>query len=53
MSGLNGYGVCARIKPKFKARHISIIFVSAMGKVEYETRWLDLGSADHMATALY
>lgn len=48
MPGLNGYEVCARIKARPETQGIPIIFVSAMGEVEDETRGLDLGGVDYV-----
>ncbi len=48
MPGLNGYDVCRRIKATSHARNIPIIFVSAMGEIEDETRGLDLGGVDYV-----
>ncbi|HQX57621.1 MAG TPA: adenylate/guanylate cyclase domain-containing protein [Burkholderiaceae bacterium] len=48
MPGLNGYEVCARIKARSETQDIPIIFVSAMGEVEDETRGLDLGGVDYV-----
>jgi class 3 adenylate cyclase len=48
MPGLNGYEVCRRIKERPETRDIPIIFVSAMGEVEDETRGLDLGGVDYV-----
>lgn len=48
MPGLNGYDVCRRIKERPQTQDIPIIFVSAMGEVEDETRGLDLGGVDYV-----
>lgn len=48
MPGLNGYEVCRRIKAQPRTQDIPIIFVSAMGEVEDETRGLDLGGVDYV-----
>lgn len=48
MPGLNGYEVCRRIKAQAATRAIPIIFVTAMGEVEDETRGLDLGGVDYV-----
>jgi adenylate cyclase len=48
MPGLNGYEVCQRIKARPETQDIPIIFVSAMGEVEDETRGLDLGGVDYV-----
>jgi adenylate cyclase len=48
MPGLSGYEVCQRIKARPETQDIPIIFVSAMGEVEDETRGLDLGGVDYV-----
>jgi len=48
MPGLNGYDVCRRIKERPQTQDIPIIFVSAMGEIEDETRGLDLGGVDYV-----
>ncbi len=48
MPGLDGYEVCRRIKERPATKDIPIIFVSAMGEVEDETRGLDLGGVDYV-----
>lgn len=48
MPGLNGYEVCQRIKARPESQDIPIIFVSAMGEIEDETRGLDLGGVDYV-----
>ena len=48
MPGLSGYEVCSRIKARADTRDIPIIFVSAMGEVEDETRGLELGGVDYV-----
>ncbi len=48
MPGLSGYDVCQRIKAAPHARSIPIIFVSAMGETEDETRGLALGGVDYV-----
>ena len=48
MPVLDGYEVCRRIKERPATKDIPIIFVSAMGEVEDETRGLDLGGVDYV-----
>ena len=48
MPGLNGYEVCERLKAKPATSHIPVIFVTAMGEVDDETRGLDLGGVDYV-----
>ncbi len=48
MPGLSGYDVCQRIKAEPLTRNIPIIFISAMGETEDETRGLELGGVDYV-----
>ena len=48
MPGLNGYEVCERLKAGSATSHIPVIFITAMGEVEDETRGLDLGGVDYV-----
>ncbi len=48
MPGLNGYEVCRRIKARPQTRNIPIIFISAMGEIEDETKGLGLGGVDYV-----
>lgn len=48
MPGLNGYEVCRQLKARPSTRHIPVIFVTAMGEVEDETKGLDLGGVDYV-----
>ncbi len=48
MPGLNGYQICERLKAQPSTRNIPVIFVTAMGEVEDETRGLDLGGVDYV-----
>lgn len=48
MPGLNGYEVCQRLKAGPATRNIPVIFVTAMGEVEDETRGLELGGVDYV-----
>ena len=48
MPGLNGYQVCERLKAQPSTRNVPVIFVTAMGEVEDETRGLDLGGVDYV-----
>ena len=43
MPGVDGYEVCRRLKANPATRDIPVIFVTAMGEVEDETRGLELG----------
>ncbi len=48
MPGLSGYEVCRRIKAAGHARHIPIIFLSAMGDTDDVTHGLELGGVDYV-----
>jgi len=48
MPGLNGYEVCERIKANHGTRNIPVIFITAMGEVEDETKGLELGGVDYV-----
>ncbi|MFA5504121.1 MAG: two-component system response regulator [Vulcanimicrobiota bacterium] len=48
MPELNGYEVCRRLKASERTRDIPVIFVTAMGEVEDETRGFDLGAVDYI-----
>jgi cyclic di-GMP phosphodiesterase len=48
MPGMDGYEVCARLKADNKTRQIPVIFVTAKGEVEDETRGLELGAVDYV-----
>lgn len=48
MPGMNGYDVCQEIKAEARTRNIPIIFISAMGATEDETRGLELGGVDYV-----
>ncbi len=48
MPGLNGYEVCQRLKANPATRTIPVIFVTALGEVDDETRGLELGGVDYV-----
>ncbi len=48
MPGLNGYEVCQRLKANHATQNIPVIFVTAMGEVEDETKGLELGGVDYV-----
>jgi sigma-B regulation protein RsbU (phosphoserine phosphatase) len=48
MPEMDGYEVCRRIKADESTRDIPIIFVTAMGQEEDETKGLDVGAADYL-----
>ncbi|MDM8544080.1 adenylate/guanylate cyclase domain-containing protein [Desulfococcaceae bacterium HSG9] len=48
MPGMNGYEVCKILKADEKTCDIPIIFITAMGEVENETKGLELGAVDYI-----
>ena len=48
MPGIDGYEVCRKIKSDPKTAKIPVIFVTAMGDVEFETRGFDVGGVDYI-----
>lgn len=48
LPGLSGYDVCRRIKADPHTRNIPVIFISAMGATEDETRGLQVGGVDYV-----
>jgi len=48
MPDMDGYTVCARLKANASLSHIPVIFVSAMGEVEDETKGLEVGAIDYI-----
>jgi len=48
MPGMNGYEVCRQLKENEATRHIPVIFVTALGEAEDETRGFELGAADYI-----
>jgi class 3 adenylate cyclase/AmiR/NasT family two-component response regulator len=48
MPGMDGFEVCRRLKSEPSLQSIPVIFVTAMGEVEDETRGLELGGADYI-----
>jgi diguanylate cyclase (GGDEF)-like protein len=48
MPDMDGYTVCARLKASSTLSHIPVIFVTAMGEVEDETRGLEMGAIDYI-----
>lgn len=48
MPGLDGYEVCRRLKAELRTRDIPVIFVTARGEVEDETRGFALGAVDYI-----
>ena len=48
MPEMDGYEVCRQLKADAATRDIPIIFVTAMGQEEDETKGLELGAADYL-----
>ena len=48
MPGMDGYEVCRRLKAAAATRDIPVIFVTAMGEEEDETRGLEIGGVDYV-----
>lgn len=48
MPGMDGYDVCARLKQDEVTAGIPVIFITALGDTEAETRGLDLGAVDYV-----
>lgn len=48
MPDIDGYTVCARLKASNTLSHIPVIFVTAMGEVEDETKGLEVGAIDYI-----
>jgi sigma-B regulation protein RsbU (phosphoserine phosphatase) len=48
MPGMDGYEVCRRLKADPATRDIPVIFISAMGETQDETKGLDLGAVDYI-----
>ncbi len=48
MPGIDGYTVCQRLKANSTLSHIPVIFVSAMGEVQDETKGLEMGAIDYI-----
>ena len=48
MPGMDGYEVCSRLKSDAKTQDIPVIFVTAMGEVEDETKGLAVGAIDYI-----
>ena len=49
MPGLDGYEVCRRIMADQRTRNIPIIFITAKGDVEDETKGFELGAVDYIS----
>lgn len=48
MPGMSGFDVCKALKAHMPTRHIPVIFVTAMGETEDETRGFELGCVDYI-----
>ncbi|MBF0370305.1 MAG: two-component system response regulator [Magnetococcales bacterium] len=48
MPGMDGFEVLRRLKAAEKTREIPVIFVTAMGEVDDETRGFELGAVDYI-----
>jgi len=48
MPGIDGYEVCRRLKANAKTKDIPVIFVTAMGEAQDETKGFDLGAVDYI-----
>lgn len=49
MPGMDGYEVCRRLKANHRTEEIPVIFITALGDEEAETRGLELGAVDYVA----
>ena len=48
MPGMDGYGVCSRLKSDAKTQDIPVIFVTSMSEVEDEAKGLEAGAIDYI-----
>ncbi|MDO8892166.1 MAG: two-component system response regulator [Sulfurimicrobium sp.] len=48
MPVMDGYEVCRQLKENESTRHVPVIFVTAMGDVEAETRGFEIGAVDYI-----
>ena len=48
MPEMNGYEVCRKLKADYQTADIPVIFVTAKGRVDDETRGFDLGAVDYI-----
>jgi putative two-component system response regulator len=49
MPGMDGFEVCRRLKADPRTRAIPVIFITALGEVENETRGFEVGGVDYIA----
>ncbi len=52
MPDLDGYEVCKKLKSREDTKDIPVIFVTAMGEIENETKGLDIGAVDYITKPL-
>lgn len=48
MPGIDGYEVCRRLKAQESTQNIPVIFITAKGEAEDETRGFELGAVDYV-----
>ncbi len=48
MPGIDGYEVCRRLKADIATRKIPVIFITAMGEIEDETKGFEVGAVDYI-----
>ncbi len=48
MPGMDGYEVCRRLKASEKTGNIPVIFITAMGETQDETKGFELGAVDYI-----
>jgi signal transduction histidine kinase len=48
MPGMDGYEVCRRLKNDVRLSNIPVIFITAKGEVEDETKGLEIGAVDYV-----
>ena len=49
MPGMDGYEVCNLLKADERSRHVPVIFVTARGDIDAETRGFAMGAADYIS----
>lgn len=49
MPDVSGYEICEELKKSHEYKHIPVIFISTLGKVEDEVRGLELGAVDFLS----
>lgn len=48
MPGMDGYEVCRQLKSNISTRKVPVIFVTAMGEVQDETKGFEVGGVDYI-----